>query len=155
VLIAVVVALYLIGSGGGNKTPSGNGGGQATTPITHHTHRHPAQQRTQTTPTPTRTTPKQPPAPANATLALVPTGTLWVCVENAHGKALIPGQIFSQGEKIPRETAKGLRVTLGNANVQVTANGKPYPVTASTSAIAFKVTPTAVKPLTAGPTCQG
>ncbi len=153
VLIAVVVALYLIGSGGGNKTPSG-GTGQRTTPVTHHKHHNPPRKHAQTTPTHTVTTPKKPPVPTNATLALVPTGTVYVCVENASGKALIPGQIFSQGEKVPSETAKGLLVTLGNASVQVTANGKPYPVTASTSAIAFRVTPTAVKPLTAGPTCQ-
>lgn len=156
VLIAVVVALYLIGSGGGgSKAPSGNNSGHKTPPPKTHKHHHAPKTPTKTTPTHTTTTPKKPPAPTNATLALVPTGTVYVCVENAHGKALIPGEIFSQGDKIPTVSAKGLLVTLGNAGVQVTANGKSYPVTASTSAIAFKVTPTAVKSLTSGPTCEG
>jgi cytoskeleton protein RodZ len=154
VLLAIVAALYLIGSHGGGKSPADNDPGKHIAPhgttVRHHA---PKTHEQKTTPTPTGTTTKPP--RVNATLALIPTGTVYVCVENAAGKALIPGEIFSDGDKVPTVTSKKLLVTLGNADVQVTTNGKPHPVTASTSAIAFKVTPKGVHALSSGPTCEG
>jgi hypothetical protein len=148
VLVAIVVALYLIGSHGGGKSPSNDAANNTPPPSTQH--HHPG---THTNTTPTTTTPKKPPVPTNATLKLVPTGTVWVCVENGNGKPLIDGQIFAAGDSVPTITSKQLSVTLGNAEAQVTTNGKSYPITASTAAIAFKVTPTGVSKLTSGPTC--
>lgn len=149
VLVAIVVALYLIGSHGGSKSPANDAGNNTPPPTTT---QHSNQPKTNTTPT--TTTPKTPPVPTNATLKLVPTGTVWVCVENGNGKPLIDGQIFAAGDSVPTSTAKQLLVTLGNADAQVTTNGKSYPISGSTSAIAFKVTPTGASKLTSGPTCQ-
>ena len=152
VLLIVVGVLYLIGHGN-NKTPgtpavSGNG--------QHHHHHHghggtsTGAGRTTTTRTHTTTTPAVPKV-ATMSLAQV-TAPVWVCVENASGKRLINGVIFSPGDTIPTVKAAELLVNLGNNNVTVTINGKPYTPT-TTAAIGLKITPTHVGSLTPAPTC--
>ena len=143
VLVVVVAVLYAIGSG--------SGGGSKPPPTGAHAsvrHRHTATQTTSTLPV-------KPPAPASAELKLVPTAAVYVCVVTKSGKELIPGVIYQSGQTIPTEKRRVLMVTLGNNSVQLTVNGKAYPVAASTGAIGLKVTPSAVTPLPAGqdPTC--
>lgn len=149
VLVAIVVALYLIGSHGGNKSPSNNAG-NTTPPPTTTGRGHPPKTHTNTTPT--TTTPKKPPVPTNARLALAPTGDVYICVENGNGKTVVTPTTYTLGDD-KTVVSKKLLVTLGNANVTVTANGKAYPITASSNPIAFQVTPTGVTTLTTGPTC--
>ena len=80
------------------------------------------------------------------------TSPVWVCVENARGKALINGVIYSPGDTIPTVKGAELLVNLGNSSLQVTINGKRYTPTA-TAAIGLRITPTRVQSLPAGPTC--
>jgi len=140
ILVCVVVALYVIGSGSGAKPPAIN-----TRTASH--------QRTKSTTKPV-VKPK-PAAPTSATLELTPTGAVYVCVESHNGKQLIPGVIYNAGQTIPTERRRELLVTLGNASVQLKVNGKSYPVAQSSTAIGLKVTPAGVSPLPAGqdPTC--
>ena len=151
VLLVVVGVLYLIGHGANNKTPgapAGSGTGQ---------HHHPGHGgtgagggRTTTTKTHTATTPV---VPKVATLSLAQvTAPVWVCVENANGKRLINGVIFSPGATIPTVRAAELLVNLGNDSVAVKINGRPYTPTA-TAAIGLRITPTHVSSLTPAPTC--
>lgn len=146
ILVAVVVVLYVIGSStGGNQKPnptSASAGGHT------RTHRR-------TTTHPTVTLPVRPSAPAKARLQLVPTGTVYVCVEDRSGRKLIPGVIYTPAQTIPSVSAPQLFITLGNAAVRMTVNGKPYPVAPSATAIGLKVTSSGVSPLAAGraPTC--
>jgi len=151
VLVIVVGILYLIGHGN-NKTPgtpvSGTGGHH------HHPRGHgtngAGHRGTTTTRTHTTTTPV---VPKVATLSLTQvTAPVWVCVENASGRRLINGVIFSPGETIPTVRAAELLVNLGNNNVAVTINGKPYTLPAP-AAIGLKITPTHVSSLTPAPTC--
>ncbi len=88
------------------------------------------------------------------TLRLVPTSSVYVCVEDGNGKKLIPGVIFAAGQTIPTETAKKLMVTLGNPSVQMKVNGKTVTV-ANSSPIGYALTPGKTSPLAAGqlPTC--
>lgn len=156
VLVVVVGALYVIGHGANNKTPAT----PALSGTGHHRHRHHRGHgrhaagagkttTTQTTPT-TKTTP---PVPKVATLSLAQvTAPLWVCVEDASGKALINGVIYEPGQTVPTVKANELLVNLGNNNVAVTINGKPYTPT-TTSAIGLKITPTQVTSLPQAPTC--
>lgn len=144
VLAIVVVVLYVIGSNSGsNNKPSPTSAGT----TVHHAH-HAAQPVT--TPAPTK-----PAVPASATLSLVPTGTVYICVEDRQGQKLIPGVIYNVGQTIPVEKRRELLVTLGNAAVELKVNGKAYPVAASSTAIGLKVTAAGVRPLPAGqdPTC--
>jgi cytoskeletal protein RodZ len=147
VLVAVVAVLYLIGRGSGNSVkppPTGASVHSA------HAHAH----RSTTTPA-TTTTSAKPPVPKVVRLALVPTGQVYVCVENGAGKVLIPGTTYDAGQTIPTVRAGKLLMTLGTNSVQMKVNGKAYKVAPSTGAIDLKATPAAVTPLPASqaPTC--
>ncbi len=61
-------------------------------------------------------------------LTLVPTATVWICVENQAGKPLMTAADYSPGQTIPTCARTTLLVTLGNTSVTMTANGKPYPL---------------------------
>jgi cytoskeletal protein RodZ len=134
-LVVIVAALMVIGSRNGAKSPGG--GGNSITPATNTTgsrHHHHAgggngaggttTTSTQTASTTTTTTT----VPKRATLALVPTSTVWICVENQAGKPLMTAADYAPGQTIPTLRAQALLVTLGNTSVTMTANGKPYPL---------------------------
>jgi Helix-turn-helix domain len=144
-LVLVVVALGVVGTLFGGDDDSG-GGGDA------------AGDRGATTTTPTTTAPPRTnptPAPQRATLRLVPTGTVYVCVVDGAGRVLIPGTQYVAGQEVPPLRARLLRVTLGNNQVEMRANDRVMPVPASATAIAYEITPDGTRPLAAddAPTC--
>lgn len=151
-LVVIVAALYVIGrhNGGKNQTSGGNPIAPATTTngSGHHTGTG-----TTTTGRSSSTTTTTPVVVKRASLTLVPTATVWICVENQAGKPLITARDFAAGETIPTFHAREILMTLGNAGVTMTANGKPYTVPAGSSAIGLRVTPTGVKTLSPAPTC--
>jgi hypothetical protein len=141
VLVGVVVALYVIGSGTGNNRPTPTGAQGK-----HHRRSH-----VTTTPVVVHRRPR----PRLVKLRLVPTGTVYVCVEKPSGQRLIPGATFTLGQTIPPVIGRELYVILGNNLVRMTVNRKPYTVAPSSTAIDLKVLPTGVTPLAPGvaPTC--
>jgi cytoskeleton protein RodZ len=140
VVVAIVAALFFIGTAGNkNKTPAPAGvhaGTGRPKPRKHH-HRAP------------------PPKPKTVKLELVPTGTVYVCLVDGAGNKLIPGQIFTAGQTIPTKTASKLLLTLGNNAVQMKVNGTKVTVNASTTSIGFLLQPSGSTPLPASkqPTC--
>jgi cytoskeleton protein RodZ len=141
VLVAIVVALAVLGSmGGGHKTPAPTG----THPIVTRKHRPRRHHRT-----------KHPAKPKTVKLSLVPTSSLYVCLVNGSGAKLINQQTYAVGSTIPTETGSKLLLTLGNASVQMKVNGKPASVGASSGAIRLSIEPSGVHPipLTTKPTC--
>jgi cytoskeletal protein RodZ len=149
VLAAVVVALFFIGGGltseSSSTTSSSTVAGRSTgtTGTTHATTNHPHKPKH-----------KPPPKPTTVTLKLVPTSTVYVCVEDGNGKRIVPGVTYSAGQSIPTATAKKLLITLGNSSVQMKVNGKTVPV-AQGAPIGYELTPGSMKPLARGlmPTC--
>ena len=138
----LILALALIGSlGGGDKRAATSGGPAAT-----------ATSRTTSRTTTTRTTPV---TPTVAGVRIVPTGDLYVCLVDQTGKVLIPGTVFSAGERVPVYRAKAMRLTLGNNQLQLRVNGRAVQVPASSTAIAYTLTPDGAQPLPAAqaPTC--
>ncbi|MDE3129784.1 MAG: helix-turn-helix domain-containing protein [Acidobacteriota bacterium] len=157
-LIVIVAALYVIGNQNG-KSPSGTGNRiTPATNTTHHHHtgtgagKHGGGANTGATTTGTTT---KPPPPKLATLELVPTSTVWICVENQAGRPLMTAGDYTAGQTLPRFRARQLLLTLGNTGVTMTANGKAYTPTVPTgsAAVALRITPTAVTPLSSAPTC--
>ena len=159
-LAVIVAALVLIGTQN-NKNPAGSGN---LTPATanngsgHHQDRSGTGKKhrgTTTTNTGTTNTITAPVIPKHASVKLVPTATVWICVENQAGKPLMTAGDYSVGQTIPTFHARQLLITLGNTGVTMTANGKPYTPTAQagSAAIGLRVTPTRVKPLSPAPTC--
>jgi cytoskeleton protein RodZ len=159
-LIVIVAALYVIGNQNG-KTNSG--GGNAIAPATTgkssgagHKHKGSGKKKTgsgtTTTNTVTTNTVTTPIAAKVASLKLVPTSTVWVCVENQAGKPLMASGDLQVGQKVPTFHAKEILLTLGNTGVTMTADGKPYTPSGG-APIGLKITPTGVTPLTPAPTC--
>jgi cytoskeleton protein RodZ len=154
-IAVIVAALYVIGSqsgthnttDGGKLTPANTNASDSHTPHRNAGSSTRSATTTATTTTATTTT------PVTATLALVPTAPIWVCVEGPGGKLLIPGLIYDAGAKVPTQSDGVLLVGLGNSHADVTINGKPYPL-GGADAIGLKVTPTSVTSLPAPPTCQ-
>jgi cytoskeleton protein RodZ len=137
VLVGVVVALYVVGSGTGSKSPSSAGLHSQTTGHRTVTHHHKSSSTALAS------------KPSDVKLQLVPTGTVYVCLVNGDGKMLIPGVIFSAGQTIPTKTARKMLLTLGNASVQMKVNGASVPVTPSASSIGFMLDPAGNHPLPA------
>ncbi len=148
VLVVIVAALFVVGTLGSGNNSAKTTPTTGTTTTTHHKSKHGVTTTTTTTKLPTT-------APATVKLALVPTGTVYVCVENSHHIRLVPGVTYTAGQTIPTVHAEKLLVTLGNNNVTMHFNGKPYTVAASSGAIGLEVLPTGVKTLAAGqgPNC--
>jgi cytoskeletal protein RodZ len=156
-LVVIVLAIIVIGSHNGGKNPTN--GGNAITPATTPKHNHDGTGAngggTTTTRTQTTKTQTTPIVAQNASLKLVPTTTVWICVENQAGKPLMTARDYTTGEAIPTFHARQLLMTLGNSGVTMTADGKPYTPTlpAGSAAIGLRVTPTGVRRLSPAPTC--
>jgi transcriptional regulator with XRE-family HTH domain len=146
VLVLLLVILGLVGSlfgGSGNDgTPTTGGSSARGTDRAAHG-------RTSTRPA------RTPAAPTRASLELVPTGTVYVCLVDGGGKVLIPGTQFSAGQRVPTYRARKLRLTLGNNQMHVRVNGRPLVVPASSTAIAYEITRAGARSLPAAraPTC--
>jgi cytoskeleton protein RodZ len=152
VLAAVGVALYLVGTLSSKtapttpSTPTVATGSRSRTTTTTHTGtalaRHRAHHRA-------------PPKATAVTLKLVPTSTVYVCVEDGSGKKLIPGLEYTAGQTIPTESAGKLLITLGNGGVQMQVNGKPVTL-APGAPIGYELTPGKTTLLNAAqlPTCR-
>jgi cytoskeleton protein RodZ len=134
VLVAVVVALYALGSSGGTSGSPSTGAH-----VTTHKPAHKAHHRTATTTVAA--------TPTTVKLELVPTGTVYVCLVDGAGRQMIPGRIFSVGQTIPVQTAPKMLLTLGNASVQMKVNGSVVSVTPSASSIGFLLQPSGSSPL--------
>ena len=142
-LLLIVLVLGLVGSltGGGDDATGTTDGSTARTA------------RTQTSARRTRTI--APTTPARASVKLVPTGAVYVCLVDGGGRVLIPGTQFAAGQQVPVYRARKLRMTLGNNAVQLRVNGRPLSVPASSDAIAYVITPTGARslPIDQAPTC--
>ena len=154
-LIAIVVALYVIGRNNDNNTSSD---GASITPANggHHTsttHKKKTKPKSSTTPITTTTQTQTSTTPTVATLKIVPTSLVWVCVEDGSGKPLVPGLDYEANEKIPEQKSSELLVSLGNDDVSLTVNGKPYQLKA-TPPFSLKITPKGVTALATAPTCS-
>ncbi len=147
VLVLIVLVLGLVGSlTGGSDNGSGSTDGTTAGAGNRTATRTTAKRQTRTSATA---------APARASVKLVPTGTVYVCLVDGGGRVLIPGTQFSAGQQVPIYRARKLRMTLGNNEMQVRVNGRPLSVPASSAAIAYEITPTGARslPPAQAPTC--
>lgn len=102
-----------------------------------------------------KTTTTTPAVPTRVRLRLVPTAPVYVCLVKGDGAKVINEQTFAPGQTIPTTTGARLLLTLGNNSVQMTVNGRIWPVAASPTAIRLLITPAGVHkiPSTMTPTC--
>lgn len=142
-LVAVLlVGLFVLGRGGGDDTgttsPStGTTTGRTTT----------AAQQTAAGKTPAR--------PAVATLRIVPTGQLYVCLRDAAGRRLLDGVVLQPGAATRTYRSRRLRLTLGNGDARLVVNGRPRAVPDVEQGVGYAITPDSFTRLTGAerPSC--
>ena len=129
VLAVVGVALWIVGSADNGDNGSATTSTSSTASKHHKQHKH----------KPAAT--HHPAPPHSVRLTLVPTGAVYVCLVNGHGRKLIDGQQYAAGQKIPVQVGRTLLLTLGTSSVTLTANGVKVPVAPSSSPIGIRFTP--------------
>ena len=89
-------------------------------------------------------------------LQIQPTAAIYVCLENAKGKVVIPGQILQAGQNTRTFSSKRFRITLGHGgDSTLQLNGKAFPIPPSAGQVSFVITRKKRKQLPpgTGPTC--
>jgi cytoskeleton protein RodZ len=131
-IVGLLFALFVLGSLGNDDGGSDSG----------------------STPT-TATTKKKSPSKSNASsqkekktttvakvvrLQVIPTGPVWVCLENASGDRLIPGATQNVGGTPQTYRSKRFVVTFGNGNAQMRIDGKVRDVPDRDKPVGYRVT---------------
>jgi cytoskeleton protein RodZ len=143
--LALVIALYALGTGGGGGSPS--------TPPTTPTSPVGSSRPTHTASTPKTTTPK-PPRPQEVALRIVPTGLVNVCLVG-DGHVLIKSQNLNLGVKTKVYRAHKFELTLGNNSAVLHVSGKLVKVPDVSAGIGYELTTAGNKTLSPAkrPTC--
>jgi hypothetical protein len=142
-VVALVALLIVLGRNGGNDDAS-------TSPNT-----VAGQDATSTTPKKSKPA-KRPAAPAFARLRLVPSAEVWVCLQAAGNRTLIPGTVIGPSDHLPAYRSKRFVMTLGNGSVTLRVNGKAFDVPEVKNAIGYSIDRRGhrkVLPPTQRPTC--
>jgi cytoskeleton protein RodZ len=82
---------------------------------------------------------RRPAAARQVTLQIVPEGEVYVCLEDAAGERLVPGEIITE----PTDTfrAKRMRVTFGNGLVRMRLGGETFDVPDTDAAVGYDLLP--------------
>jgi cytoskeleton protein RodZ len=94
-------------------------------------------------------------APPRATLRLTTTASVWVCLVDAEGNALIEGVTLPPGEQQGPFRAGGLELSTGNGGLEIEANGEPVPIPGAAEPLGYRITPEGTQELdpTERPSC--
>jgi cytoskeleton protein RodZ len=95
---------------------------------------------------PQRTTAKPkprpaPPPPTRATLQLIPTDQVYVCLRNAADQLVVNETLTPDGG-IRTFKSRRFKLTVGNSSISMKVNGKQFAVQPSPTATTFEITPT-------------
>lgn len=148
-VIALVVALYLLGKGSDDENPPRAGSATAidtAAPASGGTSSQPA--------TPSAggdSTTQQ----RLARLEVVATGQVYVCLKAAGDRSLVRGVILTSGARQGPFRSSRFRLMLGNAEARLVVNGKRRSVPAVTNGIGYEITPTKMQrlPRSSWPSC--
>jgi len=129
VLVGLVIALYALGRGAGNDDA-------ATTTRT--TTAAQTTVRTTTTARTTRTTAAA--TPTTASLRIIPTRAVNVCLRAAGARTLVPGQTLAPGSDTATFRSSRFTMVLGNSGARLRINGKDRAAPASSGPAGYEVT---------------
>lgn len=147
ICIALVVVLFVLGSISENKDSSPV---VASTSSSAESDRQSSSDRTHESSSTNRSRPKR------VSLRVIPTGPVWVCLENAKGKRLIPGEAISPTTKLHTYKSTKFKLTLGNGSAELKINGKRKAVPDRSDAVGYLITTNGRQELSKAkrPTCQ-
>jgi transcriptional regulator with XRE-family HTH domain len=83
---------------------------------------------------------QNPPRPQTVTLQILPTASVYVCLQTGKGHRLINGLILSPGKRQQTYHSRVFRVTLGNRSVRLRINGHTLSVPAGSNPIGYTIT---------------
>ena len=66
--------------------------------------------------------------PSSVALELRSTGTVWVCVVDKQGRPLVNGETLSDDQARGPFKGSSFRLTFGNGAVEMSVDGRPFPV---------------------------
>jgi cytoskeleton protein RodZ len=143
VIAVVIVGLVIIGSVGGS---SNSGGGEKPKGG----HRHGGTRPATTTSTTTGTAP-----PGQVSLELRSTATVWVCLVDDTGHALVNGETLTADQDRGPFDGSGFEVTFGNGSVEMTVDGQPAQVPPVAEPVGYRISSAGVRRLdpSSQPTC--
>jgi hypothetical protein len=79
--------------------------------------------------------------PRQLRVALAATGPVWVCLQDAHGRPLVNGQILAPGEHTTTFTSTAYRMYLGNGAVKLLVDNKEQPLAPSANPVGYAIGP--------------
>ncbi len=125
----VLVGLFVLGRGGDDDsgTKSSTATGTTTKTSTSKTTK-----KEQASSTPAR--------PRVATLKIIPTGQLYVCLRDAAGRRLLDGVVLQPDAATKTYRSRRLRLTLGNGDARLVVNGSPRAVPDVEQGIGYAIT---------------
>jgi cytoskeleton protein RodZ len=160
ILLMLVAALYLLGSGGGNGGSSGSAaqtqtGRTTTTPVPASTNAS-SSAKTKSSAKKKSTSGSSSASSKLVRVSVVATGPgpVFACLVDASGTARIPGATLQQGVTTGTYRSKSFQLRLGNGNARLRIDGKPRDVP-NASPVAFKISKGSVKRVAPSqvPTC--
>jgi hypothetical protein len=155
VLAALLVALYLLGSG--NDEPTPRTAIDTTTPAdTAGGARQPAGRARPSGADAGSGSATRRRRPRTVRLQILPIGSVFVCLTAPGQGRLVNGRIVGPGDLRRTFRSRRFRLTLGNDRVRLRINGKLRSVPAVTSGIGYEITRTGRRTLSAAqrPTCE-
>jgi hypothetical protein len=78
--------------------------------------------------------------PRVATLKIIPTGQLYVCLRDAAGRRLLDGVVLQPDAATKTFRSRRLRLTLGNGDARLVVNGSPRAVPDVEQGIGYSIT---------------
>ena len=79
--------------------------------------------------------------PKRVSLRIVPTGDVYVCLQDAAGRAVIDKETLAAGQPTRTFRSRRFRVTFGTANARMRVNGRSYPVAVSQDPVGYDLRP--------------
>ena len=152
-IVGIVIVLLIVGliSGGGGGSGGGHGAGTDTKARDAHRGAGAGAAR----PYADARTGGAGRATDRVSLELKATGAVYICLIGEDGRKLVAGRTLEAGERTPTFTAKRFELTLGNNAVELTIDGTPRTIPASSQAIGYAITKAGRRTLAPGhlPTC--
>jgi cytoskeletal protein RodZ len=127
VFIGLIGALYVLGTlGGSDEGP----------PPTSTSERQAGSTPTPS-PTPRKSKRKRPATPSTLRFRIEATGTVWVCLEDGAGKALVNQRTMQAGEKTQTFRGRHFVVAFGNGQARMRINGRSVQVPSRGEAVGY------------------
>jgi hypothetical protein len=126
VFVGLLAALYVLGTSGGDNDeppPTSSSERQAATPTP--------------TATPRKSKKSRKAAPSTLRVRIEATGTVWVCMEDGAGKALVNQRTMQAGERTQTFRGRHFVVAFGNGAARMRIDGRSVAVPSRGEAVGY------------------